>query len=85
MFELMFNREGSTRPWLLPSEWAKAGEQLLLDLEEQLVGPLVPHPVGVEQGDEHVADGALDVPEQVLVEASVHQTGHNLPLKGQGG
>ena len=52
-----------------------------LNLEEELVGAPVPHAVGVEQGDEDVGDAALDVPEQVLVNAGVHQPGHNLSLE----
>ena len=56
----------------LPGERSKTGEELLLDLEEELVRPLVPHPVGVQQGDEHVGHGAFNVPEQVLVHGGVH-------------
>ncbi len=33
---------------------------------------LVAHAVGVEEGDEDVGDGPLDVPEQVLVLTGVH-------------
>ena len=74
--------EGLRQETCLPGEGPEARVELLLHLPEQFLRDPVRHGPTVEEGDEDVREGSLNVPEKDLRVSGVDEAGQDVPLEG---